>query len=243
MFRLSILAALCLTFAALSFGASFTGIVVPGTANIQTAGGNADPTTCCNSNGASTAAVLAITFAAGPNQVLTLNNVTGTVGCSGVLTNGPDGTCFNFAQTGINPLNSISGIFTGVVANMFLVGVFVDDNTPSGPAPASFNYPDAASFALPALNNIVLNRLFFLGDGLTGTGSGATTTFNVPAGATRLFLGFADGFNFQGAADYYGDNVGSLTVNGDISTVVPEPSTIALLSGGLAAFLLRRRKR
>ena len=34
--------------------------------------------------------------------------------------------------------------------------------------------------------------MFFIGDGLTGTGSGAVQQFVVPAGATRLFLASSD---------------------------------------------------
>ena len=47
-----------------------------------------------------------------------------------------------------------------------------------------------------------LKQVFFIGDGLTGTGTGTTQTFVVPAGATRLFLGVSDGvgwFNNSGA--------------------------------------------
>ena len=243
MHKLIVLAGFTCLLTGLASAGSFTNIVVPGTANVQTAGGNADPATCCNSNGASTAAVLAITFAAGPNQVLTLSSVTGTVGCSGVLTNGADGTCFNFAPTSITTLNSISGIATVFVANMFLVGVFVDDNVPSGPQPGYLSYQAPDAFQLPDYTAVMaLNRLFFIGDGLTGTGSGQTQRFGVPNGATRLFLGFVDGFNFQGAADYYGDNVGALTVSGDISSTVPEPGTLALLPLGAAALWLLKKR-
>ncbi|HEY3242752.1 MAG TPA: hypothetical protein VGM03_05305 [Phycisphaerae bacterium] len=38
-----------------------------------------------------------------------------------------------------------------------------------------------------------LRQPFFIGDGLTGTGSGAVQQFLVPDGATRLFLGTIDG--------------------------------------------------
>ena len=54
-----------------------------------------------------------------------------------------------------------------------------------------------------------LGQVFFVGDGLTGTGEGATQTFVAPAGATRLFLGTVDAQNFFGLPGCYGDNSGS----------------------------------
>jgi hypothetical protein len=61
-----------------------------------------------------------------------------------------------------------------------------------------------------------VKQVFFIGDGLTGTGSGAVQNFIVPTGATRLFLGPMDGFEWKG-------NTGSFTVT---VQAVPEPSTI-----------------
>jgi len=240
MYKLLFLAGLSCLFSGLSFASSFTNVVVAGSANIQTANGNADPATCCN--GASLPAVLALTFAAGPNQVLTFNNISGMVGCAGSLTNGADGGCLPFT-TNISPLNSISGLMTGINANMFLVGVFTGDATPSGPPPALLDYTNAAAFSLADYTPyMALDRVFFIGDGLTGTGTGATQRFGVPVGATRLYLGFIDAFNFQGAPGFYTDNVGTLTVNGSVDTV-PEPGTLALLPLGAAALWLLKRRR
>jgi hypothetical protein len=39
--------------------------------------------------------------------------------------------------------------------------------------------------------------VFFIGDGRTGSGTGAVQQFIVPAGATRLFLGTVDGFGWN----------------------------------------------
>jgi hypothetical protein len=38
--------------------------------------------------------------------------------------------------------------------------------------------------------------VFFIGDGLTGTGIGNVQEFTIPTGATRLFLGPMDGFGW-----------------------------------------------
>jgi hypothetical protein len=45
---------------------------------------------------------------------------------------------------------------------------------------------------------------------------------DVPTGATRLFLGFADGFGFNGPAGHYDDNEGSVQIN--VSTAAPKPA-------------------
>ncbi|WP_309669847.1 PEP-CTERM sorting domain-containing protein [Gemmatimonas sp.] len=68
--------------------------------------------------------------------------------------------------------------------------------------------------------------------------------FYVPDGATRLYLGIADGGSFQGNPDFYSDNLGTYTARFDISTTVPEPSSVVLIATGLAAlFVVRRRRR
>jgi hypothetical protein len=65
-----------------------------------------------------------------------------------------------------------------------------------------------------------LRQTFFGGDGLTGTGSGDQQTFNVPDGATRLFLGLQDaGPPDPSLPGWYGDNSGS--VSGTVEIVAP----------------------
>ena len=104
-------------------------------------------------------------------------------------------------QTGVNTTVTSYGGLSGIDVyqnNMFLVGVFLDANEPSGPGPAvlSYNYgtPGSLSTSDPSFSP-ALDQVFFIGDGLTGTGTGQEQIFHVPAGADRLYLGFADSFD------------------------------------------------
>jgi hypothetical protein len=74
----------------------------------------------------------------------------------------------------------------------------------------------------------VLNQVFFIGDGLTGTGSGSRQTFNVPADATELWLGYVDGGGYEGPPADYGDNVGSLSVTGTLAQAGSAPLLSAI---------------
>ena len=183
------------------------------------------------------------------SDVLTFSSVTGSVSCcsGGSTFNGPDGNGFAGGSTNLNPVSGISGIVHNA-ATMFLVGVFPNGSNPTDPAPASLNFGSGGLGTGFAGLSPLLNQQFFIGDGLTGTGSGAVQEFNVPAGATTLFLGFADGFNFTGDPGFYDDNVGSLTATFDVSDEqqpspsVPEPTTLALLGGGLLTLAAAGRR-
>jgi hypothetical protein len=174
-------------------------------------------------------------FSAAANQVLAFSSVTGAVGCNFTVTNGPDGTCWPGVNTTVTSYGGLSGI-SASGKNMFLVGVFLDNTEPSGAGPITLSY----DFGTPGSLNTTdasfspeLNQVFFIGDGLTGTGSGQVQNFLVPDTASRLYLGFAD--SFDSVPYYYADDVGSLTATFAItgSAAVPEPSTMLFVSGGL----------
>jgi hypothetical protein len=142
------------------------------------------------------------------HRPLTFASITGAVsGRTGVAATGPDGY-EEGSGTAITPLQGISGIRHGTKV-LFLVGVFLSDAEPGDPAPDAIDFTDAEH--LPDIRP-QLGQVFFIGDGKTGTGDGAVQQFFIPDGATRLFLGFADGYNFQGAPGFYDDDTGSLTV-------------------------------
>ncbi len=183
-------------------------------------------------------------IAAGPGQVLTFSSVTGAVSLTPGYTYGPDGgvSC----PPGACPLSvqaaaGLSGIISGHSA--FLAGVFLTGTeTAATVAPPTLSF---STFSFSALSPLA-DQVFFIGDGLTGTGSGAVQTFAVPVGATELVLGIADANGYSGPPGAYFDNSGSFAATFAISapattpTGVPEPSAWALLMAGLLTFGVRR---
>jgi hypothetical protein len=168
-------------------------------------------------------------FAAAAGQVLTFSNISGTVNFAGYApetdTGGiEDGRAYS-SGTNISSYGGISGIRNNN-AIAFLVGVFLNDSAPTDPAPLALDFTNNTNFAQLSP---LLNQTFFIGDGLTGSGSGDIQGFLVPEQATRLFLGFADGSAVQGAPGYYNDDTGYVVANFDIQPAaesVPEPGTI-----------------
>lgn len=125
-------------------------------------------------------------------------SATGSTSYTGGICYGPspDGGCLVNVDSG--PANGISSV---QVAEDALIGVFVGAGVPSGQAPAGLDFVGNTSFTSlwP-----VLDQVFFIGDGLTGTGSGAVQQFVVPAGATRLFLASSDdlGASFNNSGQF-----------------------------------------
>ena len=174
----------------------------------------------------------------GANRVLRIDSATGSVSYNNTVGdpnrgqfNGPDGGYVEYPpantdgfNTDINSYGGISGLrlIEAVSANrrvMFLAGVFLNDTEPSGAAPTRLDFSSTALGTNFASLSPSLNQAFFIGDGLTGTGSGSRQLFFIPDTATRLFLGFIDGADFQGDPTFYSNNDGSFTVS---FTTVPE---------------------
>jgi Flp pilus assembly protein TadG len=90
-------------------------------------------------------------------------------------------------------------------------GVFLDDNQPNlTPAPTDVrDYTTAESRSQEFYSDIQKKQPFFIGDGKTGWGTGATQKFLVPPGATRLFVGIMDGHEWS-------NNVGSFNVTASV---------------------------
>ncbi len=130
---------------------------------------------------------------------ITITNVSGAVNHDPTLgTDGPDGNQSwthmqdspdgnhvgeqNNIQTLTAPLDSLVGVF--------LAGANTD-------APSAANAPATANDYLTQNDNqIQLQQPFYVGDGTPVSGGSTAAQFLVPAGATRLYLGTMDGFQW-----------------------------------------------
>lgn len=186
----------------------------------------------------------------GAGRVLTFSSVTGSIDPANTP-HGPDGGPFVGTGVDITSFGPISGVVDNTNFSLALMGVFVTVNpAPNVGAPARLDFTGNHSFT--SLSPLI-NQSFFIGDGLTGTGSGTTQQFFVPDTASFLMLGFADsassGTAFIGNPSFYGDNHGSLSATYNVvgaAAAAPEPGTLALLSigllgGGAGAVRLRRQ--
>lgn len=94
-----------------------------------------------------------------------------------------------------------------------LIAVFLDDSVPSGPTPPMLDFSTEASRNFTQLAP-QLRQPFFVGDGVTS--DGVVQKFVIPAGATRMFIGKMDGYEWN-------NNTGSLTVT------VKRPTSVSLV--------------
>jgi hypothetical protein len=127
----------------------------------------------------------------------------------------------------LGPAASANGIAGFVAPINALVGVFLDDAPPtSSPAPNLLDFSAAGIGTAFQSLCPALKQVFYIGDGLSGRGSGSPQRFVVPPGATRLFLGTVDGHGWL-------TNTGAFAV-----TVTPGPAAPAFaeLTVNAAAF-------
>ena len=145
--------------------------------------------------------------------------------------NGPDGG-FVFTR---GSANGISG-YT-VTANA-LLGVFLDSDRPDlSVAPAALDFTTVSSRMYLSLSP-ALRQVFFIGDGL-GAG-GVRQTVVAPTGASRLFLGMADGTEWNNNGGSFSVNVSALPTG----TSVPEPGAgLAVFVGAAVLMGIRIRRR
>jgi hypothetical protein len=130
-------------------------------------------------------------------------SATGTVNCCEGMRpdNGPAGN-----RTDPTDVKSFEGIAGLVHRNnaMFLAGLFLGDAEAQDPAPARLDFTKQPNFTVLSP---LIGQTFYAGDG-------KGRTFRIPRGATRLFLGFVDAFDFVGEPGFYGNNRGQFEVVG-----------------------------
>jgi hypothetical protein len=208
-----------------------TTVSVLDTANIQGAGHSVAPNPGGGSGG-----TLPPFFAFTANSGFVLQaSVVGTTsltpGFDGV--NGEGSASFS---TNISSYGGISGI-VDTNRSGFLVGVFLDDTEPvAGTEPVRLSFASPENFTTLSP---LLRQTFLIGDGNADSG-GAVQSFVAPAGATRLFFGFADAPNYTGLTGAFQDNSGrSVTVTfADPVVVGPPVAAVAAPVSGLAGLLM-----
>jgi hypothetical protein len=146
---------------------------------------------------------------------------------------GPDGGCYA-NEAGFSP-SPASNTYQGPATA--LIGVFLPSAvTAVSEGPASLNYAGNPGLETLASYYPALNQIFFIGDGLTGTGTGSVQAFRAPAGAATLYIAVADSYGSSTGND------GSFTVTyTDTAGPVPEPQTWSLLLVGFGAVGAMRR--
>ena len=155
-------------------------------------------------------------FSARAGRIVTFSSVAGMWTCSPTVPEyGPDGGSLSTGCTG-NNMNPI-GTFSGYATTDFMgamVGMFLEDALPPvAPASLRFYTTDSSQGGIATnFKNLspVIGQVFFIGDGLTGTGTGSIQVFRVPPTATHLYLGYIDSCNSGPLPGCYSDNLGTL---------------------------------
>ena len=134
-----------------------------------------------------------------PGSYLTFGEVTGAVANGPTIAlNDPDGGDI-YDHVG-NAENGMADLEAPINS---LIGVFLSDAQPNlTPAPAALDFTSSSSRNHSTYSPL-LKQPFFIGDGLRNNGN--MQRFRIPNGATRLFLGTMDGYEWN-------NNKGSLTL-------------------------------
>lgn len=177
-------------------------VTVPGTANPWLAGAAPNTDAGAGDSAPAQSPVFVACLPIKPCDVLRFSATGSVSNCPGCIPNGPDGGALTShlfgAQFGISDI-------TARVDS--LVGVFLGPSSPTDPPP-----PAQCTAPPGGARSPQLQEVFSIGDGVVGGTVQACLSVRVPCGATRLFLGVMDGFEWN-------NNTGSFSV-----TVSKEPS-------------------
>ncbi|HMW47430.1 MAG TPA: hypothetical protein PK011_10105 [Marinagarivorans sp.] len=204
-------------------------LTVPGTANPWLAG-MPDGATASQDSAPAQAPIMIDLSQLGAGNFLTFTAL-GATDNGGGLTFGPDGDDSGWVIE--HAYGAENGIASSSLPFLSLTGVFLDDSQPDAsatPTPLDYNSLTTSFTSFAAQ----LKQPFFIGDGLSGNGTGAIQHFLIPTHATRLYLGTADGYGWN-------NNGGLLMVS---VSAVPTPANAWVMVAGLALFgVMASRKR
>ncbi|MFN9461817.1 MAG: PEP-CTERM sorting domain-containing protein [Planctomycetota bacterium] len=145
---------------------------------------------------------------------------------------GPDGGLFYGSFFSRGSENGISGLRVTVSS---LIGVFLDSQLPTtSPAPSDLNFEVLTRDFLTLSPE--LKQVFFIGDGRTS--SSVIQKFYVPNGATRLFLGTADGTQWVNNGGGFNTDITSYS-----QAAGPEPTSMAIFGLGALGLAYRSRRK
>jgi hypothetical protein len=177
---------------------------VPGESNIFGAGYDTPPSPAGGGGGALPPVWR---LPAGSKRVVRFSRVEGRV-VPIVDISGPNGAEGDReGPTDVTSFHGISGIVHGH-NGMFLVGVFLADDPPPKDPPPRLDFTRRKRF--DDLEPRIAQTFM--------VGNGKGRSYRVPAGATRLYLGFADGYLYIGLPGWYGNNAGALAVTVDMES-------------------------
>jgi plastocyanin/Flp pilus assembly protein TadG len=141
-----------------------------------------------------------------PGSTITFTNVNGLINHTpSTPTDGPEGQTGNIYWHMKDPPSGAQAVGQGaqnhigdiIVPIDSLLGVFLNANAPtSNPTPTVVrDYSTQTARDQASFTDIQVQQPFFIGSG--NTSSGTTQTFVAPTGATRLFLGPMDGYEWE----------------------------------------------
>lgn len=220
---------------------TFAQLSVPGTSNPYLAG-MPNGSTCCSGDTAPAQSPVQVTSIAVTPGTRLAFSATGSVTFDSSMppSQPPDGgTIFTTASS--------NGIAGGTWPENTLLGVFLDASAPNTTAaPGALDFSPSGLGTGFATLAPALKQPFFIGDGLTGNGTGAVQTFVVPVGATRLYLGTSDGFGWFNNAGAFSATV-SIVQAGPPAAPAQIPTLalpmLVLLSLGIVGLRYRLQRR
>jgi hypothetical protein len=134
------------------------------------------------------------------------SGTSGNISCGQSFFDADGGSCGG-GSTDLQNMGNVSGIINNN-STMFLAGVFLSNNPDAANIPQRM---DASNANSSDTIKPLLQQTFYIGNGLTDKKT--AQHFVIPKGATKLYLGFADGMSFHGTPGAYSDNKDSVVTN------------------------------